>query len=376
MIARGLVLFFTTVLLVGCAAKGHEPSVIPSFDKTVDITRVWRTSIGSASQIFSEISSLGSITCATADHKILCVDSSDASPIFEKDFDHLVLSGVTVSRSGLFLTASTGEIMSLEMNGSVRWVNNVREEILGRPIAARDVLLVRTITGAMYSYSQEDGGLRWKSSPERRRLVLRAAASPVESSDGNILVGFPGGALSKLDFTTGEVIWNGMVAIPTGDNEIERLTDVVGTPLVLDDRVCAAAYQGRVGCFNQSTGAILWSKPVSAIGSLATNGSDLYITTSDGELLCIDGRTGVEIWRQTSLRYRGLTSPSFVSGMLLVGDYDGNILALDAADGRLVGVSSGGGGRMTSSPVVAGDKVVTLTSSGSLSVFSLVGKDI
>ena len=376
MIARGVVLFFIAVLVAGCAAKGYEPSAIPSFKKTVDINRVWHASMGAASQAFAEISILESIACATADHKILCVDPLDGSSIFEKDFDSLELSGVTLNRSGLFLTTRVGKVLSLDMTGSVRWENDVREEILGRPTSVRDLLLVRTISGAIYSYSQEDGSLRWKFFPERRRLVLRETASPVESSDGNIFVGFPGGALSKIDVSTGEIIWNGMVAIPSGDNEIERLTDVVGTPLVLDGRVCVAAYQGRVGCFNQSTGVILWSVPVSAIGSLATNGSDLYITTSDGELLCVDGSTGVEKWRQTSLRYRGLTSPSFVSGLLLVGDYDGNIFALDSADGRLVGVANGGGGRITSSPLVAGDKVVTLTSSGSLSVFSLVDRDI
>ena len=69
--------------------------------------------------------------------------------------------------------------------------------------------------------------------------------------DGALLfLGFPGGRLSALNVATGTLRWDASVAVPKGATELERVADVVGTPVVSGREVCAAAFQGRAGCFD------------------------------------------------------------------------------------------------------------------------------
>ena len=58
----------------------------------------------------------------------------------------------------------------------------------------------------------------------------------------------------------GAPIWEGIIATPKGATELERITDVLARPLILQNgQLCAIAYQGKISCFNMLRGAeTLW----------------------------------------------------------------------------------------------------------------------
>ena len=49
-------------------------------------------------------------------------------------------------------------------------------------------------------------------------------------AEGLVITGLPGGKLMAIASDSGNVQWEGTVATPRGASDLERLTDVVGSP--------------------------------------------------------------------------------------------------------------------------------------------------
>jgi len=61
--------------------------------------------------------------------------------------------------------------------------------------------------------------------------------------EGMVLSGIPGGKLMAINALTGDVQWEGVVAVPKGSTDLERVNDVVGSPAVVGPLLCAVAHQ-------------------------------------------------------------------------------------------------------------------------------------
>jgi hypothetical protein len=55
----------------------------------------------------------------------------------------------------------------------------------------------------------------------------------------------PGGKLLALNLATGLQRFEVVVGEPRGATELERVTDIAGTPVIFEKDVCAVSYQGR-----------------------------------------------------------------------------------------------------------------------------------
>ena len=82
---------------------------------------------------------------------------------------------------------------------------------------------------------------------------------------------------AALALNNGAALWESNVALPRGATELERVSDVVG-PLAMDDkRICAAAYQGRVACFDAERGNGIWARDVSALRGVDMDARMVYV---------------------------------------------------------------------------------------------------
>ena len=102
--------------------------------------------------------------------------------------------------------------------------------------------------------------------PARARLARSCAvprASPSWATPP--MPASPAASSPRSRFPTARVRWEATVALPKGATELERVTDVVGEPVVQGREVCAAAYQGRVACFEMANGRQVWSRELSSL---------------------------------------------------------------------------------------------------------------
>ena len=64
------------------------------------------------------------------------------------------------------------------------------------------------------------------------------------------------------------------------NNELERVADVAGTPVIGRKELCAVAYQGRAACFDATNCNALWSRDFSS--SVGMDRDSRFVVITDG----------------------------------------------------------------------------------------------
>jgi outer membrane protein assembly factor BamB len=229
---------------------------------------------------------------------------------------------------------------------------------------------VRSGDGRIAGLSTEDGKQLWVYERITPALVVRSNAG-VTVLRGIVYAGFAGGKLVALDIKNGALQWEAAVSQPTGNTELERISDITSDPVVDDEQVCAISFQGRIACFDIRQGNLLWSRDISSDKGMLLLRKFLYITNTQGTVMVLDKTTGSTLWKNDQLRDRGTSAP-FVSGNFVVaGDYQGFVHGLNREDGSFVARIGLDGSAIQTAPVALNDGILVQTRKGGLYSLSL-----
>ena len=246
----------------------------------------------------------------------------------------------------------------------VKALKQTGAEVVTVPSVALGLVVVRTSDNRVAAFETDTGKRRWTFQRQNPPLVLRQT-SAIAMDASTAYVGLPGGRLVALSLETGALRWESAVALPRGSNEIERIADVVGTPLISGREICAATFQGRVGCFDTASGRALWGRELSSPSGLDLDGRLLVVPDDRGDVHAF-ARSGASLWRQDKLRQRGLSAPLLMERMVLVGDRAGLVHALSRDDGAIAARLSTDDSPIVAAPVAADGLAVVQTAAGSV----------
>jgi outer membrane protein assembly factor BamB len=219
--------------------------------------------------------------------------------------------------------------------------------------------VVRTADGRIFGLSTVDGKRRWVFQRPMPALLLRSE-SGVKAMGGDVIAGYPNGKMIALDIEDGSLTWEVTVAQPRGATELERIADVAGLPVVDGSNVCAAAFQGKVACFEIASRNQLWSRDMSTALALAADSRYIYVVDDIGAVHALDKTSGASVWKNDKLLYRKLTAPMVMTGLVIVGDGFGFIHVLSPDDGAIVGrLSTDGSAILAMVPASGGAAIQT-----------------
>jgi outer membrane protein assembly factor BamB len=237
--------------------------------------------------------------------------------------------------------------------------------VSGPPSAADAIVVVWSIDGRIFGLSAADGSRKWVYQRTTPPLTVRRFAGGIVSR-GGLFTGTPGGKLLAIDPANGNLGWEANVTTPKGATELERLADVTSLPVLDERQVCAAAYLGRVACFDAQRGTLTWSRDFGSLGGLALDNRYIYLTDDKGAVQALDKSTGASLWKQDKLGQRYPSGPVLVGDYLGVVDTEGYLHLLDRNDGSLVGRLATDGKAPVSQPVAAGDAAIWQSAGGNL----------
>ena len=319
--------------LSACSSTStREPAELTDFTPEFKVEKVWSVSLGDnpAGLLTPALTSTG--LYAAGGSSLYKIDPATGNTLWEVPVGSTVTAGVGSDGHTVALGTASGLLCVFDETGKALWSAKLSAEMVTPPLVGSGVVLVRTSDTRISCYDAVSGERRWRYQTQSPALSLRVARE-MRFSPAGVLVGENTGRLLALD-SAGKPVFEIPVSEPKGTTEVDRLSDVVGAPMVDASLMCAASYQGRVLCISAQDGHTVWTRPVDAVSGPVTDGKQIYVTASDSALFAFDHDTGTPAWTNTEYRWRSLGSPVVTMGGIAVVDYDGVVSFLNPTTGQ------------------------------------------
>ena len=325
--------------LAGCSSGsgGPTPAELVDLANPKEVRVLWSAGTGSAGAfVFSPALAGDALYVAGRDGRVARIDTANGREVWSVSTDVTLSGGVGASARTVVVATEEGEVIALEADsGKPRWRGRVSSEVLAAPTVGEGLVLVRSIDNKIFGLGEQDGKRRWVYQRAPGSLILRAPAGVAILGD-SAFAGFSGGKLVAVSLANGAQRWEATVALPKGANELERIADVVGTPALLGREVCAAAYQGRVACYEAASGRQLWARDLSSVTGVSVDARYAFVADERGTVHAFDRSNGATVWKQEKLANRQLSQPLPAGATVAVGDFEGQVHFLSRDSGEFV----------------------------------------
>lgn len=363
----------------GCSVFGGgddeelEPAELVDFEATLPIKRLWSEKIGSGSEALRlalyPAYDGNRVYAASYDGNVVALDPDSGKRIWRTELDIVLSAGPGVGEDQVVVAGYDGELIALSAtDGSEIWRRSIAGESLARPVVSGDAVIVYTNDGRLRVFSVYDGSDRWELTQSLPALTLRGAAEPVIVAR-SVVAGFDNGRLVASSLADGALLWEAIITPPSGRSDLDRLADVDGALAVVGQDVYASGYQGRVAALAAESGQVLWARELSGYSGLAADWDNVYVVSDDAEIIALLRRNGDDVWRNSLLTRREPTAPATFHTTVVVGDFEGYVHFFAKTDGTLVARTRVGKGMVSGAPVVAGNRLIVQSESGSLAAF-------
>ncbi|HSW71250.1 MAG TPA: outer membrane protein assembly factor BamB, partial [Gammaproteobacteria bacterium] len=231
-----------------------------------------------------------------------------------------VSSGLAMNDQLLVVGTKNGEVLAFSTHDrKPLWTAHTESEILATPVLSQQLVIVKSIDGKISAFSIAEGRLIWRHQAIEPNFILRGASTPQLTSTA-VVVGYANGKVEKLALKDGHALWTEALARADGAFAIQRMIDIDANPLISNNKIFAASYQGKLAALHLSKGSILWDQDLSSYVDLAADENLIYVSDADSHIQAFDQQTGRLIWKQTQLEARHITGPVLVGPYLVVGD--------------------------------------------------------
>lgn len=323
-------------LLAACASKGPEPSPLPDFKQSGQLKELWGHGLGSTEGSMLRPTLVGGSVYAASRSGELARYDAAGRRVWRVWTDKNLSGGVGSDGTLVVVSSADGSLTAHEADsGKKRWSVPVGGEIVTTPLVTADSVVVRIGDNVLAAYNATDGKRRWIYQRPQSPLTLRNYAGILQAND-LVIAGFPGGKLVAVSAAGGVQRWEATIMQPKGSNELERMADVVGTPLQQGDTVCVVAYQGKVACVDRDSGTVRWTRDFSSAAGMDVDAKEVFITDTSDVVYSLDAGTGSTNWKQDQLKYRKLGRPVIVGSSIVVSDAEGYVHVMSRQDGHFI----------------------------------------
>jgi outer membrane protein assembly factor BamB len=344
----------------------HKPGPLPEFAAKANPRVNWQVSVASkATPGFAPAARGEAVYAAAPDGAMVSVDPATGTQRWRVNAGKSLSAGIGADATSVVVGTDKGDVLAFDVAGKPVWQAKVSSEVSGPPMPVDGTVIVWSIDGKIFAFSETDGARKWVYQRATPPLTVRRFAGGVVSR-GGLFTGTPGGKLLGIDVATGALAWEGNVTTPKGSTELERIADITSLPVVEERQVCAAAYLGRVACFDVQRGTLAWSRDFGSLGGLTIDNRYLFLTDDKGAIQALDKATGASVWKQDKLAQRFPGGPVVIGDYVGVVDAEGYLHLLDRNDGALVGRVATDGKPAASQPIAVAEAAIWESTGGSL----------
>lgn len=318
------------------SAPKIKPAELAAIQPTAELRLLWQAGIGAAGEFAFTPAVVGdSVYAAARDGSVARFDGG--RQVWRISAGQTLSGGVGSDGRLVAVGTPKGEVLAFSAEtGAPLWKARASSEILAAPAVGEGpnggLIVVRSGDSRLFGFEASDGKRRWVYQRSTPALSLRSHVGVLLANEA-VLAGFPGGKLVAISPKNGAALWEGTVALPKGATELERMADITSPPVMAGREICAVAFQGRIACFDQASGNVLWARDLSSSAGLDMDDRHVFVSDDKGAVHAFDRHNGASLWKQDKLFMRGLSRPVVLGGHVAVADYQGVVHLLRGEDG-------------------------------------------
>ncbi|MGI9490626.1 MAG: PQQ-binding-like beta-propeller repeat protein [Geminicoccaceae bacterium] len=289
--------------------------------------------------------------------------------------DSVFGGGLAYDQDKLFVTLTTGNVIGLDgKNGEEIWRQPLTLPLRSAPAVADGIVLVLTADNQVYALDQETGQPAWRHAGFFEAAGVLGGPSP--AVDGGIaVVPYSSAEVFALRLDNGRPLWNDTLERPRRTQALAEINDIDGTPVIDGDRVYVGGRGGQVAAIDMRRGVRAWDADLTAVDTPWIAGDFIYLLTERNELVCLVRKNGRIRWVTQMPLTADLNEPGSKAltwrGPVLAGEQ----LYLTSSDGDLLTLSPYDGAELNElilsapaavTPVVANGAIFILTESAEL----------
>jgi outer membrane protein assembly factor BamB len=355
------------------AKDSNPPKELKAIQASANAQTLWKVSTGSSDKDYVRLHPYvddASVVVAGGG-SASAWDKRTGANLWKTPISEEITGGVSGGDGLVFLGTSEGSAIALDrQTGKIRWIEHLNSEILSVSTAAKGRVVFRTGDGQLSGLSTQTGEIVWQQIRPTPELSLRGAGVPIIVGSA-VIAGFDNGTVTAFDLETGTGLWEAILSVPRGTNDLEKITDVDGRLKQVGSALFAASYNGQIAGLRLQDGAVGWSKPFSSYGGVDADANGLYSADAESNVWKINPQTGAPIWKMDDLQRRTVTAPILMNNYLVVGDYAGYLHWINSSNGQIVARLQGDTAGYTVAPVSDGQVIYTFGKSGVLAAHAL-----
>ena len=352
------------------------PKPLDIFTPKLNVNYLWSKNIGSGNGRQMDVTlsptAFDHIIYTTSfDGYITAVNSDNGSIIWSRNSKLKLTSSPLVSQKFVIAGSLHGKLIALSRDsGNIVWQARLPSSLFAKPALHNDVVYAQTHDGSVVAYDLQTGKTLWTQKALMPDLILVGNSTPIIYKD-LVLVGNSAGSLWGFKLDNGEKQWDNPVALANSGSPAAQMVDITATPIIDNDALYVATFQGTLVSFNAASGGVNWQVNASIFNNLGSSYDQLFTSTATGEIIAYSKSIGTISWKQAMFEGRKPSAPLYLDGYLIVGDYEGYIHVLSAQTGQYLTRVKIGGNGIQSQPIAIGDSVFVQTNDGTLAALKL-----
>ena len=289
--------------------------------------------------------------------------------------DSVFGGGLAYDEGRLFVTLTTGNVIGLDAGtGEEVWRQSLTLPLRSAPAIADGIVLVLTADNQVYALDRETGQPAWRHAGFFEASGVLGGPSPAVDA-GIAVVPYSSAEVFALRIDNGRPLWNDTLERPRRTQALAEINDIDGTPVIDGDRVYIGGRGGQVAAIDMRRGVRAWDADLSAVDTPWVAGDFIYLLTERNELVCLVRKDGRIRWvtqlplsvdpeksASEALTWRG---PVLAGEQLYLTSSNGDLLTLSPFDGAQINdLTLPAPAAVT--PVIANGAVFILTESAEL----------
>jgi len=241
------------LVVVGCSSTPDKPKPRPLDPLTPqNVARpAWNQRLANVQFPLTVGVARGALAVGASDGSVLAIEAESGRELWRTNIGGPLSAGV--GSDGRFAAVVTlgGELVTVEA-GQVKWRKPIGSRVATAPLVAGERVFVLGVDRTVQAFDALDGRKLWTL--QRTGDPLTLSQTGVLSTFKDTLIVGQGPRMTGVDPTAGTVRWEVPIGSPRGANEVERLADLVGPALRVDNTLCARSFQAAVGCVDGDRG--------------------------------------------------------------------------------------------------------------------------